>query len=224
LRLITTFVNNGITKCIPILGNCKIFHSHGYTCWNKVAHCSHAWIHTLRSSKLIITITFRQIEVGSLGSWPNNTHGEKNERKACQMKLYLITSHGICKSQSWVWPFWNPYFHKLCFFCLHHPFILFIYFKMVSWSCVMINQCLFTLLLEFLTKYCGWWIFWLKPQIYYAPYPNTIKKHVFRPLIMYLVNSGLLKNLELTIDHLKDEKLKRNFHSRTTKWCNRKHY
>ncbi len=114
-RLITTFVNNGINKHIQMLGNCKNFHSHGYTCWNKVACCSHAWIHTLGSPKLIITITFRQIEVGNLGSWPNNTYGEKNERKTCQMKLYPITSHGICKSQSWVWPFWNQYFYKLCF-------------------------------------------------------------------------------------------------------------
>jgi hypothetical protein len=81
-----------------MLGNYKNFHSHGYTCWNKVALCSHAWIHMLGSSKFIITITFRQIEVGSLGSWPNNTYGEKDERKTCQMKLYPITSHGICKS------------------------------------------------------------------------------------------------------------------------------
>jgi hypothetical protein len=34
---------------------------------------------------------------------------------------------------------------------------------------------------------------------------------------MYLVNSGLLKSLELTIDHLKDGKLKINFHPGPTK-------
>jgi hypothetical protein len=33
---------------------------------------------------LITTITSHHIEVGNLGSWPNNNkYGEKDERKAC---------------------------------------------------------------------------------------------------------------------------------------------
>ncbi len=88
----------------------------GITCWNKVTHYSHAWIHTLRSSMLIIAIASHQIEANNLGSQPNNKKQcEKDEREVCQLNLYPIVNYGSYKSQSWVWHFWKPYFCNPCF-------------------------------------------------------------------------------------------------------------
>jgi hypothetical protein len=54
---------------------------------------------------LITTIISHRIEVGNLGSWPNNKkYGEKNEREACQLNLYPIANHGSYKSQFQIWP------------------------------------------------------------------------------------------------------------------------
>jgi hypothetical protein len=54
----------------------------GVTHCKKATCCSHAKIHTLKSSKLIIAITFHQIEVNGLGSWPNsNKRGEKMKER-----------------------------------------------------------------------------------------------------------------------------------------------
>ncbi len=111
----------------------------GITCQNKVARCSHAWIHTLRSSMLIIVIAFCQIEASNSSSWPNNKrYGEKDEREACQLNLYTIASHGNCKSQSRVWPLWRPYFHKPHFtvytICLTNPFASGWSHEIMRWS------------------------------------------------------------------------------------------
>jgi len=75
---------SGITQCIWCWAIAKFSIAMGITCRNKVAHCSHAWIHTLGSSMLITAISSRQIEVGTSGSRPNNKkYGEKDEREAC---------------------------------------------------------------------------------------------------------------------------------------------
>jgi hypothetical protein len=63
------------------------------------------------------------------------------------LNLYPIVSHGRCKSQSWIWPLWRPYFRKPRFN---------VYTKMVSWSCAMINQCFLTQLLEFPWNFVPW--------------------------------------------------------------------
>jgi hypothetical protein len=85
----------------------------GITHLNKVAQYSHAWIHTLRSSMLIIAIISRRIEANNLGSPPNNNkYGEKDEIETCQLNLYPIANHGSYKSQFRIWPLWRPYFRK----------------------------------------------------------------------------------------------------------------
>jgi len=54
---------------------------------------------------LITTIASHGIEANNLGSWLNNKkYDEKDEKEACQLNLYPITSHGNYKSQSRVWP------------------------------------------------------------------------------------------------------------------------
>ncbi len=52
---------------------------------------------------------------------------------------YIFTiSHGSCKSQSWIWPLWRPYFHKSCFIIstIHStkPFALGWSHEIVQWS------------------------------------------------------------------------------------------
>jgi hypothetical protein len=85
----------------------------GITRWNITIHCSHAWNHTFGSSKLMILIISCQIEVRSWSSWLNNkNYGGKDAKEACHLNLYPIVNHGSCKSQFWIWFFWNPYFHK----------------------------------------------------------------------------------------------------------------
>ncbi len=80
---------SGITQCISMLGNCQFFYNPNITHWNKVAHYSHAWIHTLGSSMLIIAIASYQIEVSNSGSQPNNKkYGEKDGKEAHQLNLY----------------------------------------------------------------------------------------------------------------------------------------
>jgi len=70
----------------------------GITRQNKVAQYSHAWIHTLRSSMLIIAIISRRIEASNLGSRPNNNkYDEKDENETCQLNLYPIANHGSYK-------------------------------------------------------------------------------------------------------------------------------
>jgi hypothetical protein len=75
LKLITTSMYNDITQCILMLGNCQIFYKPNIRCWNKVARYSHAWIHTLGSSMLIIAIASCQIKVSNSSSWPCNQKG-----------------------------------------------------------------------------------------------------------------------------------------------------
>jgi hypothetical protein len=88
---------------------------------------------------LITTITFRQIEVGNSSSQPNNKrYGEKDERKAYQLNLYPITSHGSYKSQFQVWPLWRPYFCKphftICTIHLTNLFASWWSHEVVWWS------------------------------------------------------------------------------------------
>jgi hypothetical protein len=67
---------------IPMLGKFSI--AMGITHCNKATCCSHAKIHTSKSSKLITAITSHKIKASSLGSWPNNKkYGEKNEGEPC---------------------------------------------------------------------------------------------------------------------------------------------
>ncbi len=86
---------------------------------------------------LITTIASCQIEVGNLGSQPNNKkYGEKDERKACRLNLYPIASHGSCKSQFRVWPLWRPSFCKphftICTICSNNPSVW-------RWSCEVVQ-------------------------------------------------------------------------------------
>jgi hypothetical protein len=71
---------------------------------------------------LTITIAFRRIKVGNLGSQlKNKKYGEKYERQAYRLNLHPTTNHGSCKSQFRIWPLWRPYFHKprFTFFTIH---------------------------------------------------------------------------------------------------------
>ncbi len=80
---------------------------------NKTTHYSHAWTHIARSSRLIIIISSRWMEVSSLGSRPNNKkYCEKNANEVYQLNLYPMANHGNFESQFQMWPFWRPYFYN----------------------------------------------------------------------------------------------------------------
>jgi hypothetical protein len=111
----------------------------GIACQNKMARCSHVWIRTSGSSKLITTSASCQINANNSNSWPNNKkYGEKDERKACWLNLYPIVNHGSCKSQSQIWPLWRPYFRKPRFtiFTIHlaSPFTSGWFHEIMRWS------------------------------------------------------------------------------------------
>jgi hypothetical protein len=91
------------------------FHSHWHyllehNCLPLTCLKSHIWVIQIDDHHHISSI-----KVGNLGSWPNNIkYGEKDARKVCWFNLYPMVNYGNCKSQHLVWPFWTPYFCKLC--------------------------------------------------------------------------------------------------------------
>jgi hypothetical protein len=79
------------------------------------------------------------MDVGSLGSRPNSKkYSEKDVNEAYWLKLYPMANHGNYKSQSWVWPFWRPYFHNPCFrvYTIHLANLLALgwSYEIVRWS------------------------------------------------------------------------------------------
>ncbi len=103
-------------KVFRCLGIARFSIAISITCLNNVAHCSHAWIHIEGSSRLVTIITSHWMEVDSLKSQLNNRkYSEKDVNEACQLNLYPMANHHNYKSQSWMWPFWRPYFRNLHF-------------------------------------------------------------------------------------------------------------
>jgi hypothetical protein len=86
-----------------MLGNCQILRSHGRNTSKQDSSLLTCLIHTLGLSMLVTTTAFCWIEVGNLGSWPNNKkYGQKDKGEACQLNLHPIANHGSYMSQSQV--------------------------------------------------------------------------------------------------------------------------
>jgi hypothetical protein len=167
----------------------------GITRWNKVAHCSHAWIHMLRSSMLITTITSCRIEVGNLDSRLNNKKcGEKDEKEACQLNLYPITNHGNYKSQFRIWPLWRPYFHKPHFIvCTIHSTNMSTsrwFHDVVQW---LIN------VFSHNSWNCPWnFVLWLMRTLARAPnLLSTLSKNAYATLSLLWFDNGTNSNLAM---------------------------
>ncbi len=124
--------------CFNVGAIAKFSITMGITHQNKVAHRSHAWIHTLRSSTLIITIAFHRIEVGNSILWPNiRSMVTKVNKKTCWLNLYPIVNYGSYKSQFRIWLLWRPYFCKSSFtICTIHinSFVSRWFCEVVQWS------------------------------------------------------------------------------------------
>lgn len=77
---------------------------------------------SMKSHIMITNIASCWIEVNNSCPWLNNRKYAKNDAKeAYPLYLYPMGNHGSYKSQTLVWPFWNPYFSNPYFtiFTIH---------------------------------------------------------------------------------------------------------
>jgi hypothetical protein len=118
-----------------------------------------------------------------LGSQPNNKkYGKKNEKEACSLNLYPITNHGDYRSQSQIWPLWNPYFYKPFFIvstiCSINMFVL-------GWSREVMQWSINVFLHNFWNSPRNF-IFWLMRTLTRTPnLLSTMSKNAHEPLHYY---------------------------------------